>query len=226
MFRFTIRELVLMTASRSVLRVLPAVVGLSCFCSTQLTAGEGPDRPAASIFDSIRPIHGHEYKCADIVRVVNSLRALGKERALTALRDFLDQSRFDSGRAKSIVLICRCLFDNPRGWSPPVLGLPQPTVSDFAKTKLPCFPLAFSDGVPFLVIEGYILGGRGEDPAECIKKCEFLALRKSDLPTKGFDAAARSLIASEEFSKLYEDDATRKSMSEMILKQSSDRSND
>jgi hypothetical protein len=161
---------------------------------------------------------GYEYKCVEMARLVNALRKLGKDKALAALNSHADGA-LEHGQSGAIFLICRCLFENPNGWTPPDLGAPLPDVPDEVIAKLPHFPLMFSDGVPFMVIQGYILGGRSENPKDFLKLCEALPLRQSDLPTTGYDAAARSLVASDLFSQLYPDAAVRRSMSKMVLRQ-------
>lgn len=167
-------------------------------------------------------LDGHGYKCADMANVVNALRTLGKKKALSELRKHVEQKRLAGGEEKTVFVICRCLFENPNGWDLPILFAPEPVIADSAMKMLPRFPLVFSEGVPFLVIEGYSGSGRVEDPMKFLDLCESLPLRESDLPTKGYDAAARSLVASEVFGQLYADERTKKEMAKMILKQASE----
>ena len=181
----------------------------------------------AGVFKNTRHLlDGHGYKCADMAQVVNSLRKLGKEKALGELRQHVQQKRVAGGEDKSVFVICRCLFENPKGWKPPVLFAPVPEVPDSAIAKLPHFPLMFSEGVPFFVIEGYRGSGRIEDPLKFLDLCESLPLRESDLPTKGYEAAGRALVASELFGLLYSEAATRKDMAKMIMQQASEKRND
>ena len=151
---------------------------------------------------------------------------LSKKKALSELKEHVERKRLAGGEEKTVFAICRCLFENPKGWDPPRLFAPVPTVTDSAVRKLRHFPLMFSEGVPFLVIEGYRGSGRVEDPATFLKQCESLPLRESDLPTKGYDAAARSLVASELFGQLYADEGTKKEMSRIIMRQASEARED
>ena len=189
--------------------------------------GHEEESQESPVFQGTRDLtQGHGYKCADMVRVVNALRKLGKERALDELKQHVQRKRSAGGEGTTVFFICRCLFENPEGWDPPRLFKPEPTITDSAAKKLPHFPLMFSEGVPFLVIEGYSGSGRVESPVEFLKQCESLPLRKSELPAKGFEAAARSLVASEAFGQLYEDEATRRNMAKMIMRQASEAGDD
>jgi hypothetical protein len=158
-----------------------------------------------------------------MAEVVNSLKKLGKERALGELRQHVQRKRLAGGEEWTVFVICRCLFENPKGWKPPVLFAPVPEVPDAAIAKLPHFPLMFSEGVPFFVIEGYRGSGRIEDPMKFLDLCESLPLRESDLPTDGYEAAARALVASELFGLVYPEETTRKNMAKMILEQASQK---
>ena len=157
---------------------------------------------------------GYDYKCDEMARIVNYLRAQGKDRAIRLLRDHYDQL-FEHGQDEEIYLICRCLFNNPQGWSLPELG--NPGIPDKNIKHIPEFPLMFSNDVPFFVIEGY--SGRTGNPKRLLDMCESLPLRHSAMPTNGFAAAARSLVSSKEFAELYPDETTRQNMSAMILAQ-------
>jgi hypothetical protein len=131
----------------------------------------------------------------------------------------------EHGQDEEIFLICRCLFENPRGWSPPPLGAPVPAISEDRIAKVSYFPLMFSKGVPFFVIEGYQSGGRN-NPKAVLKMCESLQLRASDLPTIGYEAAAQALVSSEDFRQLYADPDLRRDMSKMVLRQAIDDAKD
>lgn len=163
-------------------------------------------------------VRGDLYKCKDMVRVVNHLRSLGKHGAIKALQEHLRQHKLDI----RVHLICRCLFDCKKCWNPPAIGGTSPEVSRDAMKSFPSFPLAISGRVPFLLVQGYKLGGLPEDPAKCLRLCESLPLIASDLPTEGYEAAARSLVASKDFEDLYPDAKVRKKMAEMIIKQAAD----
>jgi len=182
-----------------------------------VSGGEDGKPKMDQIIASAPPIHGSDFKCADMVRVVNRLRSLGKEKAIESLKRFNDHSGVD-GDAR-VFIICRCLFQNPKGWDLPRLGAPAPPVAEQAIKHFPVFPIAFSKRVPFLLGWGYVLDGRPENPAACLKQCESLPLIASDLPTQGYDAAARALVTSSAFREVYPEVEIRKLMVNLVMEQ-------
>src|SRR5690349_21846796 len=115
---------------------LAAVVGLSL--SGAVGTGSnyqcGADEPpathdlAARIVERAPVFGGVDYKCGDMVWVVNELRKAGKDEAIRALREFAKLTLVGDHKPQrnALFLICRCLFDKPGGWPPPVLGKPVP----------------------------------------------------------------------------------------------------
>jgi len=182
-------------------------------------AGEDLDSPK-QILERIPPIYGDLYRTEDLVNVVNNLRSLGKEKAIRELREFVKRTNAKGdGKRNGVFLVCRCLFENPYGWVPPNIGRESPPLAQESLEKWPYFPLAFSDGVPFLITQGYSLGGRGEQPEHLLDACEKLQLVRKGLPTTGYDDADRTLIKDAKFSETFPDDVTRKRVSAMLLKQ-------
>jgi hypothetical protein len=104
------------------------------------------------------------------------------------------------------------LFVNPRGWQPPILGRPSPSINWGTVTNFPLFPLALSQGVPFQLVNGYMLGGAPETARTSLALCEGLELIQKDLPRKGYEKAAKDLIQSEAFKSLYADAAEAETM--------------
>jgi hypothetical protein len=166
-----------------------------------------------------------------MVQVVNHLRKLGKERSLAVLREYLltkatNKEVFDSEANEKVLFICRLLFVNPKGWQPPGLGSPGPNFNAQVAKHFRLFPIAISNGVPFLLIRGYELGGNPEHATDCVQHCEGLSLIEKDYPLAGYEKAARDLIQTDSFYQLYEPlyepfykaDSPR-AMAEMILRQ-------
>jgi hypothetical protein len=149
-----------------------------------------------------------------MVQVVNHLRQLGKDKSLAALHDYLASDHEDD----KVLVICRLLFVNPKGWQPPGLGAPAPAINKNVVKKFPLFPIALSERVPFLLVEGYSLHGRGESALACLELCEGFALVKEDYPLANYEKAARALAQTDAFRQLYQE-ADRQAMVEMILRQ-------
>ncbi len=144
-------------------------------------------------------LRSQTYRCRDMVEVVNHLRRLGKDKALTVLREYLEIS----GEDDRVLVICRLLFVNPKGWNPPGLGEPSPPINWKVAKEFPLFPIALSDRVPFLLV-GYQLGGMPEWAGRCLKLCEGLSLVEHDYPLSGYEKAARALIQTAAFRQLYQ----------------------
>ena len=159
-------------------------------------------------------IDGHVFDSGAMVQVVNHLRQLGKEKSLAVLKDYLATSREDG----KVLIICRLLFVNPNGWDHPGLGDPVPAINPTVAKQFPLFPIAVSDRVPFLLLRGYRLEGRGESAMPCLKLCEGLALVKEDYRLDEYEKSARALIQMEPFDKLYKM-RDRQQMADMILGQ-------
>ena len=166
---------------------------------------------------NLPPVSGYAYRCENMVQVVNALRHLGKDKALSRLRNHLRQSGTEE--QSKILLICRALFVNPKGWDPEGLGMPMPRVHPNVAAQFPSFPIAFSEGVPFLLTRGYNLDGRAEVARISLELCQKFDLIRADLPLDGYDAAAHASIDSPTFRQLYQRPEDAKEMAEMILRQ-------
>jgi hypothetical protein len=160
-------------------------------------------------------ILGDTYQCGEMVDLVNHLRRIGKNRSLASLRKYLASG----GEDDKVLVICRLLFVNPKGWDAPVLGKPVPDISEDAAKKFPLFPIALSEGVPFLLVKGYSLKGQPESAAKCLQRCEGFVLVKEDYPSAGSEKAARALTKTESFRQLY-DKNDLPDMSDIIVRQS------
>jgi hypothetical protein len=183
--------------------------------SVVVFSSEKAQQLPVEVISEAPPVLGSKFKCADMIRVVNVLRRQGKDAAIQSLDEYLKQSPNDI----RVHLICRCLFVNPQGWTPPRLGQPQPKVAENGVMHYHAFPLAFSNRVPFLLIMDYQFVGKQEMPRKSLMKCRSLNLIESDLPADGYTEAARLLVASDGFRELYPDKKERNRMVAIILEQ-------
>jgi hypothetical protein len=190
--------------------ILLSCIGPVLHCHTD----ESDSRDVAML-ERIPSVAGERYRCGDMIQVVNHLRQLGKDRSLAVLRKYLSS---DGAEDAKVLFVCRLLFTNPSGWKPPRLGESVPAIKGDVAKIFPLFPIALSDRVPFLVVKGYRLGGRGESATLCLKLCEDLALVTKDYPLLGYKVAARDLSRTESFRQLY-DNQDIPQMIEMIMQQ-------
>jgi hypothetical protein len=153
-----------------------------------------------------------------MIRVVNHLRHLGKDKALLVLSNYVQE--IGPVTPENVVLVCRVLFVNTNGWTIWVPGSPRNAVNTNAIGKFPLFPIALSQGVPFQLVEGYNRSGFfGNPPAACVAYCEGLQMISTDLTNANYEGAAQSLIRSKEFRELYKVPSDEAWITFMILRQ-------
>jgi hypothetical protein len=111
---------------------------------------------------------GHSYDPLPVIRVVNALQPLGKDRALAVISEYLRVAPFFHSPARQgLFLVMRVLFEVPSetGQMPRMyVGGPIPPAPEDLK-QLPRFPVLVVDDIPLLLVSGYILAGWPE-PAE------------------------------------------------------------
>jgi hypothetical protein len=99
-----------------------------------------------------------------------------------------------------VTLLCRLLFE-PRDagttWPPPGLGMANP---EAVATWPHLFPLAVAEGMPFLVTNGYILGGVPEPGSTSLAFAEDRCRLVAALPVPSGDPldAAGAVVATDE----------------------------
>ena len=144
---------------------------------------------------------GWRYNPREVIRAVNLLQPLGKEKSLAAIDEFLRvASHFhDSGR-EGVFLVLRTLFDVPAdpGYMPPMLvGAPTPAEPD-GHSLLPRFPIAIEGDIPFLLVEGYSRPGSPNSLSRMLRtsenmgRCVQSPLSLSDRPFVELETLARS----------------------------------
>jgi hypothetical protein len=144
--------------------------------------GEPPDpgsiseaelRPLLRLIDTVPSYNsGYFYNPLHVIRVVNALQPLGKEKALAVIDEYLRvSSNFHAPAREGIFLVLRVLFDVPSdpGHMPHMfVGAPVPPGPDDPK-RSPRFPILLQDDVPLLLVSGYDLGGDPEAPESHVR---------------------------------------------------------
>ena len=176
--------------------------------------GEG-EPPPASLFSEaelrslLRLIHkapsyndGLRYDPLVVIRIVNTLQPLGKERALAAIDEYLRvaSDEFGSPGREGVFLVLRVLFDVPPdpGYMPMMFcGRPSPEGPHDSK-QLPRFPILLIDDVPLLLVHGYSLGGSPEQPESHVEYFRKKGLIRSkplvppDSPLRLYDSCVKT----------------------------------
>lgn len=187
-------------------QILPCI-GLMAVAATAWPL-DGQDKPAATNINSfdlstLPPASRNDYKADAYIKAAMDLQAMGKEAAIKALRESPEDRR--SSLSKGIVL-CRMLF-MPRGtnmFRRPRIGAPFPP-GGTAMADWPLEPIEIVDGVPFLVISSYALGGHPESTSQylqyCVANCDWNTL-KFKMPTaKEKTDALGKLLASQKWKR-------------------------
>lgn len=175
-------------------------------------AGEPPPPadPAMALFvardrahaDTLALVHraplidGGAFDPVALLRASDALRALGKDTLLEVLRTYgeivLSHPGLHGLDDQRIFLLLRLLCEPARP-----LHIGQPTVElPPGFTGWPQFPLVVQDGVPFLVVSGYTLGGKAERPHVHLDDCRDRGRLTTPAPPAPFAAAAEALVGS------------------------------
>ncbi len=155
------------------------------------------------------------FKSAKLVEAVIALRHAGKEKALEELRGYAEGRGRDAN--ERVALIAICLFPN-QGLKVS-LGASNPSSLTEEAMAKPTFPLVFSRGVPFLIVEGYALGGMLRPANQIVDDCKGLVMVDVDLPVSGYPEAAQALVSSEEFKAMFLEESDAKRVGAYVLGQ-------
>jgi hypothetical protein len=190
-------------------------VACAVFAADASGQGAAQDAPAASArvfdIDDAPSIGGFEFAPDKFARCVNTLVALGEEKACSALEgvasahpalqrsvrsgeDMLRASR----QEQRVMLLCRALFVAREGHPVrgPGLGAPDLPIRSMKSEDWPYIPLAFSQGVALLLARGYILGGCPESSGQYLEYCRKNGrFRTEPLPVPTHREAEDALLA-------------------------------
>jgi hypothetical protein len=185
-----------------------------------------PGPPAISetmqIINGVPSYDQNDFNPAKLVRAVNHLMPMGKEKAIRELRAFLKIARdstnetvrcdenIDTSDRTCVFLIVRLLFEcaEPKGELPGIATVPFMPVPDEKDRKFWLLhPVYLQDDVPFFLCNGGALGGMPDQPerhvdwAEEHGRIRSRPLRPLDNPM----TAAGRLIALPQTKRLYKD---------------------
>jgi hypothetical protein len=164
-------------------------------------------RQILEALDELPAVDELGYNPRPVIRAVNLLQPLGKQKALAAIDEFLRVSFWFTARGsqEGLFLVLRTLFEvptektafphdrveSPHGCMPPMLigvaNLDEPTDMKL----LPRYPIVIEDDIPFLICTRIAGGGMPQHPASHVAYFrKYGTLRKKPLAptTKPFDA--------------------------------------
>jgi hypothetical protein len=134
--------------------------------------GEEGLRNLLRLIDEAPAVSGYHYNPRTVIRIVNRLQPLGKEKALAAIDEYLRVTGYLSDAPEGgLFLVLRVLFDVPAdpGYMPRMgIGAPSPAEPG-DRNLIPRFPIALVDDVPLLVVGGYFLAGAAQPVRDHVK---------------------------------------------------------
>jgi hypothetical protein len=160
------------------------------------------------ILQTLGAIHsidsGTEFNPRNVIRAVNELQPLGKDRALAAISEYLRVSPPGDDPARDgVFLVLRVLFELPESDDvmPEIrIGAPLYPQPDDQKA-LPRFPIVIAGDIPFLIAQGF--GGTGrESPENHVEyfrehgRLRACKLRPTDDPLAASDSCASDYVES------------------------------
>lgn len=121
--------------------------------------------PLLRVLDTAPPLRGDSYDPRSVIRIVNALHPLGKEKSLAAIEEYLRVAPNLAYARCGLYVVLRVLFDvpNPPGQPEVIQGLPGPLIPTKSDV-VPRFPVLLIDDIPLLLVSGY--RGSGSDDAE------------------------------------------------------------
>lgn len=148
------------------------------------------------------------YRVDPYITAAGKLKAAGKAEAVKLLRAAAVKDAMLP--PDPVIYLCRMLFTPKKGgaFRPPGVGAPR-CLGGSDREDWPLLPIEVVDGVPFMVVWGYTLGGQPETTVHyvdyCARECEW---GSTDYPAKSDarkKAALEKLLASKKWKRPLED---------------------
>jgi hypothetical protein len=138
------------------------------------------------------------FKAVPFIRTAAAMQALGKDQAYELLRAY---AKNHDREGNGIIVLSRMLFTKKAGGEfrrPMIGGAFFPGGTDYQ--DWPLEPIELVDGVPFVIVGSYMLGGRAESAdsyiSYCIKNCDWNDFRFKEKNEKELQAALEKLLSS------------------------------
>jgi hypothetical protein len=156
-------------------------------------------RPFASL-PPINPRGRQGYKVKPYLREARRLQAMGKEAACQELGKAASRKP-TCEEDEQIIILCRMLFAKriASEFRGPMIGAPA-CLGGTDYSDWPLEPIEIMDGVPFLVVRGYMLGGDPE-PASlylryCMTACDWNGMSYQERTPEELEGALTKILAS------------------------------
>ena len=139
-----------------------------------------------------------EFLAAPYIAAAAKLRAAGEEATAKFLTAAVDDKKV---RGRGVTVLCRMLYEAKPGekFRRPLVGAPQ-LMGGTKAEDWPLEPITIVDGVPFVVVDGYSLGGLPESTEQylkyCLDKCVWGSVKYVEKTEEERAKALTSLLAS------------------------------
>ena len=133
-----------------------------------------------------------EFRSAPYMKVAHQLQQLSPEKRMELLNGWTKDYN------EQLFILCRMLFENKDGFRRPGLGGPV-FVYTSVMEDWPLEPITLVENVPFLIVDGYVLGGLPESSKSylqyCYDKCQWSERDYSQSDQDTLNAALGKLLA-------------------------------
>ena len=145
--------------------------------------------------------------CFDLAIVANHFIGLGKDGAIAELTRIWRHGKDDPpvvDMHEQIAWVCRLVFVPRPGEvvRRPLFGSQGQTLDNLRDVEWPYYPLAESEGVFFLLAEGYSSAGSLEDPIDYLSFCSANGVFRERLLEVPTERALEHLFASESWTRI------------------------
>ncbi|MFO0969630.1 MAG: hypothetical protein U0793_29070 [Gemmataceae bacterium] len=156
----------------------------SVFSGPSAGATAGRDVEGLSLKDLPEFNGARAYKVDPYIAVAAKLQPMGKQKGSRILAELAK----DADHGDKVIVLCRMLFTaKPKGeFRRPLLGGPD-FLGGTVAADWPLEPIEIIDGIPFLIVRGYNLGGKPESAASYLAMC----MSECDWQTAPFNARTR-----------------------------------
>jgi hypothetical protein len=189
-----------------VLTTLPITEVVRSFPASEDTASLPGDNLH---LDQLPGIQSGEYRADPYLAAALALQTVGEAKASQILRKLCRQARGPDDE-DAVFILCRMLFTARPGkeFRRPLIGAPSLLGGTIPK-GWPLEPIELVDGVPFLIVRGYMLGGEAEPPESyleyCLRNCDWRRERFAPRSPEAKRKALAKLLASPKWKRSLED---------------------
>ena len=178
-----------------------------------------PVTHAAAGYDDL--LEPQRYRVDPYIRAAVALQSLGRAIAISRLHEMAR----DPHSLLRVIVLCRMLFTRRHGsasaFRAPYAG--GPTFISGNENNWQLWPIELVDGVPFMIVAGYILGGMPEPDESylhyCETNCDWTDLKYTPKTDQQKRSALEKLLSSDEWQKTRVTDMTRWRASETSFRE-------